>query len=129
MGSDIKTMRDSIAAARINGPLRQPDGASVIEFLFGLDDPTFAGHFPTRPLVPGVFQLEMARAAAEWALDCLLTVREVCQAKFLRPILPEQIVRLELKCSESDGAILVRAGFSVGGQRAGETLLQLWRGD
>ena len=123
------TMRSSIAAARIDGPRREADGTVVFEFRFGADDPTFAGHFPTRPLVPGVFQLEMARAAAEWTLDCPLTVREVCQAKFLRPILPEQIVRLELKCSESDGAIRVRAGFSVGGQRAGETVLQLWRGD
>ena len=123
------TMRSSIAAARIDGPRREADGTVVFEFQFRANDPTFAGHFPTRPLLPGVFQLEMARAAAEWALDCPLTIREVCQAKFLRPILPDEIVRLELKCSEPDGTILARAGFSVGGQRAGETVLRLWRGD
>jgi 3-hydroxyacyl-[acyl-carrier-protein] dehydratase len=123
------TMRNSIAAARIDGPRREADGTVVFEFRFGADDPTFAGHFPTRPLLPGVFQLEMARAVAEWALDCPLTVREVCKAKFLRPILPDEIVRLELKWSEADGTILARAGFSVGGQPAGETVLRLWRSD
>jgi 3-hydroxyacyl-[acyl-carrier-protein] dehydratase len=121
------TMRDSIAAAQISGPRREADGTTVLEFRFAADDPTFAGHFPTRPLLPGVFQLEMTRAAAEWALDCSLTIREVCKAKFRRPILPAEIVRVDLKLSEKDGTIQVRAGFFVGGQPAGETLLLLGR--
>jgi 3-hydroxymyristoyl/3-hydroxydecanoyl-(acyl carrier protein) dehydratase len=121
------TMHQSIAAARISGPRREPDGTAVFEFRFGVDDPTFAGHFPGRPLLPGVFQLEMARAAAEWALECPLAVREVCRAKFRRPILPDEIVRLELKCPEAGGLIEARATFSVAGQPAGETVLQLWR--
>jgi 3-hydroxymyristoyl/3-hydroxydecanoyl-(acyl carrier protein) dehydratase len=121
------TMHSSIAAARVSGPRREPDGTAVFEFRFGADDPTFAGHFPGRPLLPGVFQLEMARAAAEWALDCALSVREVCRAKFLRPILPDELVRLELKWSEADGIIQARAAVSVDGQPASETALRLWR--
>jgi 3-hydroxymyristoyl/3-hydroxydecanoyl-(acyl carrier protein) dehydratase len=121
------TLRDSIAAARISGPLRQPDGAAVFEFRFGADDRTFAGHFPARPLLPGVFQLEMARAMAEWILGCPLAVREVYKAKFMRPILPDEIVRADLRLSESGGTVQARADFSVAGQRAGETVLRLWR--
>jgi 3-hydroxymyristoyl/3-hydroxydecanoyl-(acyl carrier protein) dehydratase len=121
------TMRRSIAAARIHGPRREGEGAAVFEFRFGADDPTFAGHFPGRPLLPGAFQLEMARAAAEWTLDCPLAVREVCRAKFRRPILPDEIVRLELKWSEARGVIQARAALSVDGQPAGESVLQLWR--
>src|SRR5580658_11183102 len=113
------TMRDSIAAARISGPARQADGAAVFEFRFGEEDPTFAGHFPTHALLPGVFQLEMTRAAAEWVLHCSLAVREVKKAKFQRPIFPAETVRLELKLSEAGGLIRALAGFSVGGQRAG----------
>jgi 3-hydroxymyristoyl/3-hydroxydecanoyl-(acyl carrier protein) dehydratase len=121
------TMRDSIAAARISGPVRQANGESVFEFRFGADDPTFAGHFPGRPLLPGVFQLEMARAAAEWVLGCSLGVSEVWKAKFMRPILPNELVRVCLELSESGGMVHARADFSVCGQRAGETALRLWR--
>jgi 3-hydroxymyristoyl/3-hydroxydecanoyl-(acyl carrier protein) dehydratase len=121
------TMRDSIAAARTGGPSPQADGATSFEFRFGANDPTFAGHFPARPLLPGVFQLEMARLAAEWFLDCPLTVGEICKAKFLRPILPGETVRMDLKLSEAGGTIQARAAFSVAGERAGETVLRLWR--
>jgi 3-hydroxyacyl-[acyl-carrier-protein] dehydratase len=120
-------MQSSIAAARIGGPQPGADGPSVFEFRFGADDPVFAGHFPGRPLLPGIFQLEMTRAAAESALDCPLAVREISKAKFQRPILPDESVRLELKLSEADGVIQARAGFSIGGQPAGETILLLWR--
>ena len=121
------TMRDSITAARIGGPDRTADGALAFEFRFGADDPTFAGHFPTRPLLPGVFQLEMTRMAAEWILNASLAVREVRKAKFQRPILPMDLVRVELKCSEAENMIRARAGFSVAGEPAGETMMTLCR--
>jgi 3-hydroxymyristoyl/3-hydroxydecanoyl-(acyl carrier protein) dehydratase len=123
------TMPDTIAAARISGPCRQADGAAVFEFRFGANDPTFAGHFPTHALLPGVFQLEMTRAAAAWVLERPLAVREIRKAKFQRPIFPEEIVRLELKLSETGGTVRAHAGFSVGGQRAGETTMTLWRNE
>ena len=109
--------------------LERTDGARSCEFRFAANDPTFAGHFPTRPLLPGVFQLEMARRAAEAVLHCSLAVREVCRAKFLLPILPEEIVLLKLKLSEKDGGIQAHAEFSVSGQAAGRALLFLWRND
>jgi 3-hydroxyacyl-[acyl-carrier-protein] dehydratase len=121
------TMQSSIAAGRIGSPQQNADGASVFEFRFGADNPTFAGHFPNRPLLPGVFQLEMARIAAESVLDCPLAVREISKAKFQRPILPDEIVRLELKLSKADGAVQARANFFIGGQAAGETILLLCR--
>ena len=121
------TMQNSIAAARIGSLQRNVDGTNVFEFRFGAEDPTFAGHFPNRPLLPGIFQLEMARAAAEWVLASPLAVREISKAKFQRPILPDEIVRLELKLSGTGGTIRARADFFVGGQPAGETILLLWR--
>lgn len=123
------SMRDSIVAARMSGPDHQGPGEAVFEFRFGKDDPTFAGHFPAHPLLPGVFQVEMTRAAAEWVLNCSLAVREIKKAKFQRPIFPDEVVRLELKWSETGGTIRARAGFSVGGQKAGETTMTLWRNE
>jgi 3-hydroxymyristoyl/3-hydroxydecanoyl-(acyl carrier protein) dehydratase len=118
-------MRASITAARVNGPSPQPDGTSSIEFRFAATDPVFAGHFPKQPLVPGVFQLEMARMGAELLLGERLSVREIARAKFLRPIVPTELVRMNLKLSQVDGGIALRATFSVGGQAAGETVLKL----
>src|ERR1700722_2221814 len=121
------TMQDSIAAARISDPQNAAAGLAIFEFCFHANDPVFAGHFPNRPLLPGVFQLEMARGAAESILNCPLVVREISKAKFQRPILPDEIVRLELKLSEAKGTIQTRASFSVKGQAAGETILLLCR--
>ena len=121
------TMRESIAAAQVNGPHIKADGSTAFEFRFSKEDPTFAGHFPMRPVLPGVFQLEMARVAAERVLNSRLALREIPKAKFLRPILPDELVRLDLKVSEKEDSIHVRAAFFVGGRPAGETLLVLWR--
>ena len=67
------SMRDSIAAARIGEPRQNAEGATVFEFKFDPEDPTFAGHFPGHPILPGVFQLEMVRIAAERVLNCSLS--------------------------------------------------------
>ena len=120
-------LRESISAARRGDPIQNAAGEMEFEFQFGADDPTFAGHFPGRPILPGVFQLELTRVAAESVLKCSLSIREIRKAKFQRPILPEETVRLALKLSEHGGTIQARAGFSVGGEPAGETVLVLWR--
>jgi len=123
------TVRDSIARARLSVPLVQAGDVTSLDFRFDANDPTFAGHFPTHPILPGVFQLEMTRMAAEWLLNSPLALREVRKAKFLRPILPEEIVHVELKLAEKDNTIEARAGFSVNGQAAGEIHLLLWRSE
>lgn len=121
------TMQSSIAAARLGEPQSNAGGAAVFEFRFGADDPVFAGHFPGRPILPGVFQLELVRIAAEFVLKGALTVREIRKAKFQRPVLPDETVRLKLKLSNQTGTILAHAHFSVTGQPAGEMILLLWQ--
>ncbi len=121
------TMRNSIQAAQIRGPLAEADGRFACEFCFGIDDLVFAGHFPGNPILPGVFQLELTRLMAEAVLKCPLTVQEISKAKFRLPISPRETVRVELKLTDKDGAIQARASFSVGSQPAGETILMLGR--
>ena len=123
------TLRDSIFAARLGELRSNADGSTTLEFKFGADDPVFAGHFPGRPILPGIFQLELARVAAESVLNCALTVREIRKAKFQRPVLPDEVVRMELKLLNKDRAIQAHSVFSVNGQAAGETNLLLWRSE
>jgi 3-hydroxymyristoyl/3-hydroxydecanoyl-(acyl carrier protein) dehydratase len=123
-------MRDSIAAARISGPIHPPEGMGAVawfEFCFRGDDPTFAGHFPGRPLLPGTFQLELARHSAELSLGCPVALREVPKAKFLRPIMPGEMIQVELKHTEAAGAIQARVRVFVANQPAAEMLLTLAR--
>ena len=119
------TMQDSINAARKSGPTPQPDGASGFEFNFSADDPVFAGHFPTRPILPGIFQLEIVRLAAGWTREKSFTVKEIAKAKFQRPILPGETLKLNLNLTEADGVVSARANFTCGGQPAGEAFLLL----
>ena len=67
-----------------------------MRFSIAHDDPCLAGHFPGRPLVPGVVLLERVLAAAE-AVAPLAAPLRLPQVKFLRPLLPghEAEVRLE----------------------------------
>ncbi len=119
------TMQDSIAAARKSGPTPQPDGASAFEFNFDAADPVFAGHFPHRPILPGVFQLEIVRMAAGWTRDKKFAVQEISKAKFQRPIIPGETLKLNLNLVEANGVTTAKASFVCGGQPAGEALLQL----
>ena len=118
-------MRASIKSAQIAGPVREDDGDVAFEFQFQANDPTFAGHFPERPLLPGVFQLEMTRAAAEIVEDRPLTIREILKAKFRRPILPDEVIQLRLKLKAGEDSLTARAQFSVEGRPSGEALLSL----
>ena len=56
--------------------------------------PALPGHFPGRPLVPGVVLLDHVAAALQrWRG---LRVAGLAQVKFLRPLLPEQTAELVL---------------------------------
>ncbi len=120
-------MTESIQAARIGEVQRTSDGAAAVEFRFAASQPVFAGHFPKHPILPGVFQLEMARVAAEAVAGSAMVVREIVKAKFRRPIRPEEIIRVEVKLIAQNDGSQARAAFSVSGQPAGETILQLTR--
>ena len=75
----------SAASADLNPALGQ--GSQVL--CIGAEHPSLPGHFPGRPVVPGVLILDRVRAllAAEFPL---LRVQRLIQVKFLRPLLPEQ---------------------------------------
>lgn len=72
--------------------------------------PVFAGHFPDRPVVPGSMLLELITAAWGGAITRVSTI------KFLRPVLPGDILTLHFALAGAGPAI----HFSA--TRAGETV-------
>jgi 3-hydroxyacyl-[acyl-carrier-protein] dehydratase len=97
------------------------------EFLFSFaeSEGVFLGHFPGYPILPGVFQLEMARFACERGTGRRLEIEKIKKAKFTRPILPEEPVSLSVIIQPRDGAWHVQAAFSVRGEEAGSASMIL----
>lgn len=67
-----------------------------MDFVIGHDHPALPGHFPGRPVVPGVLVLDRVQAAIEAAHGPLGPLR-LPQVKFLQPLLPGQDARIELE--------------------------------
>lgn len=77
------------------------------------NEPFFEGHFPTKPIMPGVLTVEaMAQTAAvfvteavEAAVGKLVFFMTVDKARFRRPITPGDQVRVEVKLLRSKGSV------------------------
>lgn len=70
------------------------------EFTWGVppDHPAFAGHFPARPIVPGVVLLDHALLlAAQMRGELPGGGWQIAQAKFFVPVGPSQVLRFVLQ--------------------------------
>ncbi|UPG90464.1 hydroxymyristoyl-ACP dehydratase [Luteibacter aegosomaticola] len=81
----------------------------VQAFRFAAGHPSFAGHFPGRPIVAGVLILEQAAHALQAWRGA--SVRQVIDAKFVAPLLPDEDAVLELtEAGERRYRFVVRRG-------------------
>ncbi len=67
----------------------------MTEFHIAHDHPSLPGHFPDRPLVPGVVLLDRVLDAIE-AAHGPLGALALPQVKFMQPLLPGETARIEL---------------------------------
>ena len=76
------------------------------------DHPCLAGHFPGRPIVPGVLLLEHVLAAIA-AVHGPLHAQHLPQVKFLRPLLPGEPARVEFESLAADAPGARRWRFRI----------------
>jgi acyl dehydratase len=98
-------------------PLTETDDIApyVRPLRFDAAHPSFAGHFPGRPIVAGVLLIEQAaEALLEWRGA---GVRQVIDAKFLAPLFPGEQAELEMLALAD-----ARYRFTV--RRGADTLLR-----
>lgn len=74
-----------------------------MRFTVAADHPSLPGHFPGRPLVPGVVLLDRVLEAIEAQNPALGPLR-LPQVKFLQPLLPGEEARVELEPVSIPGA-------------------------
>lgn len=66
-----------------------------MRFTIPFDHPSLPGHFPGRPIVPGVVLLDRVLEAVEAEHGALGALR-LPQAKFVQPLLPGEEARVEI---------------------------------
>ncbi len=81
-------------------------------FTIAADHPALPGHFPGRPVVPGVVVLDRVLAAIEAAHGPLGALR-LPQVKFVRPLLPGEAARIELEALHAAADAAPRWRFRV----------------
>jgi hypothetical protein len=69
----------------------------VMELRYPADSLWFQGHFPQFRLLPGVVQIDWLMSAATNHLGIDRPMRQIPRLKFMKPILPDETVVLELE--------------------------------
>jgi 3-hydroxyacyl-[acyl-carrier-protein] dehydratase len=97
-----------------------------------IDEPFFAGHFPTRPVFPGVLIIEaMAQTAGvlvieslgEGARGNLVYFMSIDSARFRKPVMPGDQLRLEVRVQRHRGPVWKFAGEAkVDGETVAEAV-------
>ncbi len=72
------------------------------------DHPAYAGHFPGRPILPGVVLLDRAQRAVEQA--CGIVISGIAMAKFLSPCQPGDALVLDFEAGDVAVRFEIRSG-------------------
>ena len=93
------------------------------------DEPFFAGHFPGRPVFPGVFIFEAVHQAAKYyassQYSCDADLVEIRSLRFLSPVQPGDTLECDCACdlSEEGRHMSVAAVCRCGSRKVAEVKL------
>ncbi len=90
----------------------------VCDVRVAADHPSLPGHFPGRPIAPGVLLLDRVLEAAEQWLAQPIEVAGLTQAKFTTPLAPEQSAVLEMTLRDLDLRFVLTHGQTLIAQGA-----------
>lgn len=79
--------------------------------------PSLPGHFPGRPVVPGVVLLDLIVAGVKEVLGDSASLSGVSAAKFIRPVEPEQTLDIECELNDDATGWQARVSAASNGQQ------------
>ena len=85
-------------------------GSRTMEFIFPPTFVGFDGHFPDRPILPGIVQVLAGMLTAG---DDSMTLQKVAKAKFSRVINPGELMLVRAETQKKDDNILATIIISV----------------
>ena len=107
-------MRNDVADALMTiMPCAEP-GSLTAEFCFDPALAIFQGHFPGRPILPGILQIEMVRYAVEVFTGNRYGIDRVSKAKFTGEIIPREVVGMDAAFSIDAEVTRVNATLHIG---------------
>lgn len=95
------------------------------QLTFPPDFAGFQGHFPGQPVVPGVCLIEAVTQVAARRRNAPLRITTIANAKFYRPVGPDQVIDLHAEFQERDGGEEVRAKLTCAEAPVADIVLRL----
>lgn len=86
------------------------------------DHPSLPGHFPGRPIVPGVVLLDLALDAIRSSSNSTLRLESIVSAKFLQAVAPDERIDMKITFIHDPDAERVKARFVA--SRESSTVLE-----
>ncbi len=85
-------------------------GRVVLKVIYDQDHPIFKGHFPSRPVVPGVMLMQTVKECFE-QLEGISTVIESADLKFMNPVVPgvENGIFLEIRYEKDEEKYILKS--------------------
>jgi 3-hydroxymyristoyl/3-hydroxydecanoyl-(acyl carrier protein) dehydratase len=77
------------------------------------DHPSLAGHFPGRPIVPGVVLLDLVLESIRSRLAEPVALQSIVSTKFLQAVAPETPVDMLIKLTRDETAGHIKARFTA----------------
>jgi len=84
-----------------------------MRFRVAADHPALPGHFPGRPIVPGVVILDHVQQAIEREHGAFAAPIRLAQVKFVQPLLPDEEAEIAIEAAARGWKFQVRRGDAV----------------
>lgn len=86
----------------------------------------FQGHFPEKPILPGICQIQLALALLERWKGCEASLVEITSAKYVLPAFPgdEILCKLSALKDQGDGLNSLKVAITKQGERVAEFRLK-----
>jgi 3-hydroxyacyl-[acyl-carrier-protein] dehydratase len=86
-------------------------GKPIIKIRFNKEHAIYKGHFPGKPIVPGVCLIQMIKEVCLEKDECQFKLAVLADCKFLKPVIPkdEDIYSIEFKRNVVQKSVEIRA--------------------